>query len=447
MYRYIINELIVWKKKPTRAPLIIKGARQIGKTHILKEFGQKEFPVYHYLNFEEDKELAKIFIKDLKPQRILSDLSFYLNRPVDPDHDLLIFDEIQSCENALTSLKYFAEELPQMKLCSAGSLLGINLGEGSFPVGKVEFLNMFPMSFFEFLNAVEGRRSLDIMNKLQKGDELPEVVHDHLWDQFKNYLVVGGLPKGVQAFVDNQDDLFTAFQNVRAIQKNLALTYLADMAKHCGKLNAMHIERVWKNIPEQLARNQDGSAGKYKFKEVIPGIKGYLRLSGPLDWLEKAGLTIRVKITSQALLPFSAYTKENIFKLYLFDVGMLGALSDLPPKTILDYDYGTYKGFFAENFVAQEFKTAGVDSLYSWNEKTAEMEFLREVDGKIIPVEIKSGWRTQTKSLKVFLERYHPPYAAVMSAHPLKINPSSRIHRYPLYLASCFPRLSTAPGV
>ena len=201
----------------------------------------------------------------------------------------------------------------------------------------------------------------------------------------------------------------------------------------------MHIDRLWRHVPAQLAREQNGSATKFKFKGVIPGIKGYSKLSGCIDWLQTAGLIIKVHIVNSGNLPFSAYIKENCFKLYLFDVGILGAISKLPPKTILDYEYGSYKGYFAENFVAQEFLFSGVEDIYSWREKTAEVKFLREIEGNVLPVEIKSGWVTHAKSLKVFAEKYNPIYKTVMSANNLYFDQDNKILRYPLYMASRFP--------
>lgn len=201
----------------------------------------------------------------------------------------------------------------------------------------------------------------------------------------------------------------------------------------------MHINRVWRNIPAQLAREQDGTAPKFKFKDVIPGIKGYSRLSGIIDWLLTAGIVIKSYIIDKGQLPFSAFKKENVFKLYLFDIGILGAISRLQPRTILDYDFGTYKGYFAENFAAQEFLCAGEKELYSWREVTSEVEFLREVEGGIVPVEIKSGWVTKAKSLQVYAGKYNPEYRVVMSAKSLKIDKENKRHGYPLYLASRFP--------
>ena len=436
MRRNIWDKLVKWKNKKDRKPLILKGARQVGKTYILQAFGRENFSQVHYLNFEKHKQLGKIFEEDLIPRNILKDLSFYLNTSIDKENDLVIFDEIQNIPRALTSLKYFQEELPEMAVCSAGSLLGIQMSDESFPVGKVEFLNMFPMSFEEFLSGNGDTKSFEFLRNRERSEVIPQIVHNHLWEQLKIYFVVGGLPEIVKTFAEYKDNLFTALEKVREEQNNLLLTYIADIAKHSGKQNAMHVERLWRNVPAQLAREHDGSAGKFKFKGVIPGIKRYSKLAGSIDWLVSAGLIIKVSIVNSGQLPFSAYATENTFKLYVFDVGLLGALSDLSPKSIMEYEYGSYKGYFAENFAAQEFICSGVKELYCWKEGSAEVEFLREINGDVLPVEIKSGWVTQAKSIKVFAQKYHPKYRMIFSANNLFLDTVNKVYRYPLYLIS-----------
>jgi len=436
MRRNIWNKLVEWKDKKDRKPLILKGARQVGKTYILQAFGKEYFSQVHYLNFEKYKQLSKIFEEDLIPQNILRDLSLYLNVSIDKENDLVIFDEIQNIPRALTSLKYFQEELPELAICSAGSLLGIHMPDESFPVGKVEFLNMFPMSFEEFLRGGGSTKLFEFLRDRKQFEAIPKIIHSRLWEQLKIYFVVGGLPEIVKTFTGYKDDLFIALQKVREKQNNLLLTYIADIAKHSGKQNAMHIERLWHNVPAQLAGEHDGSAGKFRFKGVIPGIKRYSKLAGSIDWIASAGLIIKARIINSGQLPFSAHTTENTFKLYVFDVGLLGALSDLPPKSIMEYEYGTYKGYFAENFVAQEFVCSGVRELYCWKERSAEVEFLREINGNVLPVEIKSGWATQAKSIKVFAQKYHPEYRVIFSANELSLDSINKVHRYPLYLAS-----------
>lgn len=408
----------------------------MGKTHLLKEFGRVHFSNFHYFNFEKETELAKIFEKNLIPERILADLSFYTDSPIAIGKDLVIFDEIQEVPRALTSLKYFCEDCPELHLCAAGSLLGVHLNSVSFPVGKVTFQTLKPMSFEEFLMANDDK-GLPFIENISSNDPIPEIVHEHLWEQLKHYFIVGGLPEAISTYLEHRKDLYMAFSRVRKKQEDLLNTYYADISKHSGKVNAMHIDRVLKSIPMQLQQVHDGSFSRYKFKGVIPGITHYDRLSGAIDWLEAAGLIIKVHIVNSGHLPFLGYSKENIFKLLMFDVGILGSMSQLSPKVILDYEYGSYKGYFAENFVAQEFAQGGKDPLYSWQEKKSELEFILEEDGKAIPIEVKSGKITKSSSLKVFYEKYHPPYQVIFSGRPLDVS-QEKVRYYPLYLAGCF---------
>lgn len=443
MKRTIFKDLKNWQEDKRRKPLILRGLRQVGKTFILKEFGKKFFSNTHYLNFEKNKTLFSLFEENLDPRTIIQKLNFILNSSIDIQRDLLIFDEIQECPKALTSLKYFAEELPEMAVCSAGSLLGVHLGPVSFPVGKVNMLHMYPMSFREFLMALDEQRALNYLDEAQSSLMIPEIVHVHLWERLKWYFITGGLPEVVDTFALSRDNLFQAFTGVRKLQQELILSYLADMAKHSGKINSMHLDRLWQSIPEQLSRTQDASSKKFIFKDIGPGLNRYDRVASVIDWLEKAGLIIKVNIIHSGQLPFSAYTKDNAFKLFLFDVGILGALSHLEPKVILEQDYGSYKGYFAENFVAQEFLYTGQEHLYSWQEKTAEVEFVCQQDGKVIPIEVKSGWVTHAKSLQIFAAKYRSPFRVIFSANNLiKIKEGSLIHRYPLYMASEFIKLS-----
>ncbi len=438
MKRKMMARLLEWKGNGRRKPLLIKGVRQVGKTYLLKEFGKLHWPNYHYFNFEKEPNLAKIFESDLVPERIVRELSFYRNTPIRIGEDLVIFDEIQQAPQALTSLKYFAEDCPDLHLCGAGSLLGLHLNPTSFPVGKVTFETLRPMSFEEFLMAGDDK-SLKILKSLSSKDSIPEIVHEHLWEQLKRYFVVGGLPEVVAAYYENKNDLFEAFSIVRKKQDDLLNAYYADIAKHSGKVNAMHIDRVFRSVPSQLSQAHDDSVARFKFKGVVPGLTHYDRLAGAIDWLEATGLVIKVQIVNTGLLPFQGYTKENFFKLLLFDVGILGNMSGLSPKTILDSDYGSYKGFFAENFVAQELLAHGRDHLFSWQEHRAEVEFLLEILGEVIPIEVKSGSVTKAKSLNAFVEKYHPPFQVIFSGRPFHIGREKGVHYYPLYLAGQFP--------
>lgn len=436
MWRKAYERLVSWQKDRSRRPLVVDGARQVGKSYLISEFGKREFKKLHSINFERDRGASRIFEEDYNPKRIIQELSFYLDRKIDLRRDLLFFDEIQSAPHALTSLKYFCEELPELALISAGSLLGLHLGDSAFPVGKVDLMTLYPMTFEEFLVAVDGEERVAAFRRIRLNAPPSSLVHDHLWSRLKEYFVVGGMPDAVRTFQEGGDDLYSAMERVRKRQNDLTLAYFADMAKHAGKQNAMHLERVLQSVVSQLGQSEEGSASKFRFQGVVPGISHYSRLAGAIDWLLAIGLLQKIRITNCGRPPLMGYTKENRFKLALFDVGMLGAMARLHPKAILEEDYGSYKGYFAENFVAQELVAAGRRELYAWQEREAEVEFLLDMEGAIIPVEVKSGRVVKAKSLTVFCSKYLPPYRLILSARPLESDQEGQIHRLPLYLTS-----------
>ncbi len=439
MKRNIIKKLAAWKNKKDRKPLVLRGARQVGKTYILQEFGRIYFPRCHYVNFENDEQLGTLFEKDLSPTRIINELQFYLDTSIDTAHDLVLFDEIQHCPRALTALKYFREQMPELALGSAGSLIGISLAESSFPVGNVTFLDLYPMSYDEFLEGIGKLRLAEMLRTQVFQEPLPEIAHGQLWDLWKNYLVTGGLPEAVDCYRKHLENQYEAIQAVRRIHRDLLDTYMADIAKHSGKTNAFHIERLWRNVPIQLARSQDGSALKFRFKDAIPGLRGYDRLSSPMDWLENARLIIRTSIVNRAETPLVGFAKDNRFKQYFFDVGLLAAVSNIDPAFILKFDYGSYKGYVAENFVAQEMRAAGVNNLFCWEGRTSEVEFLLETPSGIVPMEVKSGWVTKSKSLKVYIERYCPQQSIILSAENVKTH-NSRLY-VPVYAVGLLVKL------
>lgn len=432
MERTIMNSLISWKNRTIRKPLILRGARQVGKTYILQEFADKYFKNNHYVNFEDDKNLSDIFTGNLVPERIITELEYYFGGTIDVKNDLLIFDEIQNCPRALTSLKYFNEKMPKSAICAAGSLLGISLIPEPFPVGKVTFLDMYPLSYYEFLLALGQNQLIKLLDSFDFTNPFPEIAHQKLWEYWKIYLITGGMPEVVKTYIENSDNQFTAVKTVRHLQKDLVDTYMFDIAKHSGKVNAANIERLWRNIPIQLGQSQNGNATKFRFKNVIPGVKGYERLAGPLKWLEAANLVNRVSLINRADIPLSSFSKENRFKLYFFDTGLLGAMSQIAPEILLKYNFGSYKGYFVENFAAQELKNYSEKNLYAWEGRTSEIEFLIESDSGIIPIEIKSGWVTHSKSLKVYKERYNPKLSIVVSAKNFRI--SGDLIYLPLYI-------------
>lgn len=439
MKRLYYRNLQEWLTSGHKKPLIIRGVRQCGKTYLLQHFGKNEFSNFHYFNFEKEPELAKVFESNLDPHTIINQLSFHKNKRIDITKDLVIFDEIQAISRALTSLKYFQEDMPELALCCAGSLLGVTLNNESYPVGKVQMGYLYPLTFVEFLRAIDEDFSADLVETCHYNTIIPQLVHDRMWERLKWYFIVGGLPEVVQTFIDNKDDLFIAFEKVREKQTQLLSDYYADIAKHSGKVNAMHIDRIWRSIPNQLARTVDGSSKRYQFQGIIEGIDRYSRLANAIDWLDNAGLIFKLPIIETIEHPLSAYVEESRFKLFVFDVGMLGALSGLAPKTILEYQYGTYKGYFAENFVIQEFVGTNCKDLYSWQDGRSEVELVRNIEGDILPIEVKSGNVSHAKSLQKFVAKYKSKYRTIMSGRPFKIDLRNGVHCYPLYLASRFP--------
>jgi len=435
MKRCIETALEQWRAKPQRKPLVVLGARQVGKTFALEQFGRRSFSASHIINFEQNPRFGDVFKGSLEPDRILQELALVQGRPIDASTDFVFFDEIQECPRALTALKYFAEQMPTLAICAAGSLLGVHLSDVSYPVGKVEELKMMPMTFEEFLLAGPDPALATHFQKLSATNLPSEAVHGVLWREFTIYLAVGGMPEVVAAFQALRSDLWCACEEARKIQERLTTNHLADMAKHCGKQNAMHLERLWQNIPAQLSRDQSGSAPKFAFKEAIPGLRGYERMVGVIDWLQSAGLVLRHPIVNSGHLPFAAHAKENFFKLFVFDTGLLGALSRLPMANILRQDYGSYKGYYAENFVAQEFHALGWQTA-CWREGQAEVEFLCEHEGRAIPVEVKSGQVTQSKSLASFQSKYQPPLAFLLSGKAPRGQVSTTKRHLPLYMAS-----------
>lgn len=437
MQREILKKLESWATRSGRKPLILKGARQVGKTFVVTEFGRAHFQKCHIFNFEENKDIRTIFEKNLNPKGIIDELSFVRQTPINIQKDLIFFDEIQECPRALTSLKYFCEDMPELSLISAGSLLGIKLSDDSFPVGKVEFLHLYPMNFREFLVAGDGPMLVDAYDRASMDNPIPFIAHQQLWRELLNYYVTGGMPQAVATYMAHKSDKMTAFTEVRNVQKFLVDSYSRDFAKHSGKINSIHIVSVFENIPMQLSAQVDASTKRYHFNHVIPGKRSFAQLQGPIDWLENAGLVIKVHVCNRAEVPLRAFCKNNLFKLFVFDIGLLGAMLSLPVKSILEQDFGITKGYLAESFVAQEFLACGHDELYSWAERNSEIEFLTVMGEAIVPVEVKAGHRTQAKSLHQFLIKYSPQTAIKLSANPF--SRSGRIVNLPLYLAGKIP--------
>ena len=313
--------------------------------------------------------------------------------------------------------------------------LGVKLSTGSFPVGKVEFFHLYPMTFKEFLTALDQAMLLEAVSAYVPGKSIPEIAHPMLWELLKEYFITGGMPQIVSAYRELRENRVAAMNRVRKLQRALVESYFKDFAKHSGKINSMHIVSVFENIPMQLAGNMDGSVKRFRFKDVIPKKKSFSALEGPITWLEQAGLANKVKVCNRADLPLETFCKANIFKLFIFDTGLLGCMLDLPVAAIVDEDYGISKGYFAENFVAQELTAAGITNLYSWTERNSEIEFLKTDGEAIVPVEVKAGSRVQAKSLGQYIKKYAPNQAIILSKKLSSQKSDSPVAFVPLYLA------------
>ena len=322
-----------------------------------------------------------------------------------------------------------------MAVCAAGSLLGLELSPGSFPVGKVEFLSMFPMSFEEFLSATGDEPLRQELFSSIRTNAISATAHDHLWQRMLQYLITGGLPEVVAAFAVDPQPSHRQLLQVREIQEDLITAYHADMAKHSGKQNSVHLERLWRGVSVQLASTEDGGAEKFRFKDVIPGVGAFSRMAGAIDWLRTAGLIIQVPVVSSASVPLLTHRRENRFKLMMFDIGLLGAMANIAPAVILAYGFGAYKGFFMENFVAQELHCAGLGQIYAWNEGASEIEFLLETGGEVVPLEVKAGRRSRSRSLGVYDSKYKPKAKFIANALPFnRAKEDERTKIFPLYL-------------
>ncbi len=432
--RTLYDKLLKWRKSTTRKPLLLQGARQTGKSYLLEHFANSEFANLFLFNFEKNPSLKEIFKSDLDPQRIIRELSLASGKSINPESDVVIFDEIQEAPKAIASLKYFFEEMPELALAGAGSLLGVKLANESFPVGKVDFLHLYPLSFAEFLKAAENELLVETLDR-ENLQSLPTIAHDKLWLLLKEYFITGGMPQVVEEYLNLRATPIEARKRVRELQRGLLDSYYKDFAKHSGSNNALHIVAVFENIPMQLASSLEGSVNRYKFKDVIPGKKSFTALQRPIEWLVHAGLAIKVKVCNRAELPLEAFCKPNMFKLFVFDVGLLGCLLDLPVEAILNDDYGISKGYVAENFVAQELMTAGSRNIYSWTERNSEIEFMIIENDYIVPLEVKSGMRTQAKSLQQYIRKYSPPRAIILSKRNFTEKTDSCIQYMPLYAA------------
>lgn len=432
LYRSIIENLKDWKNRPDRKPLILKGARQTGKTWILEHFGRTEFEYVASFNFDKDNSLNEIFENTKVPERIISQLKLHTDSPILPGKTLIIFDEIQECNKALNALKYFCEDAPEYTVVAAGSLLGVTLSKGdSFPVGKVEFMELYPLTFREFLKVNDEKIYLFI-EELTILEPLPQIVADKLTEFYRQYLVVGGMPAAVKAFMENK-----GLDEVKREQRFILDAYTLDFSKHAENKDIPRIISIWNSIPSQLAKENR----KFIYKMVKPGARAR-DYEDALLWLENAGLIHRVFCCTKPFLPLKSYDDFSAFKIYLSDIGLLRELSGLPTEAVLTGNtvYTEFKGALAENYVLQSLACQlEILPRYWTSIGKAEVDFVIQSGTHIIPVEVKSENRLGGKSLSVYDANYHPVYKIRYSLNNLKVD--DNLINIPLYLADWTRRL------
>ena len=402
MYRIAIEKLYKWKESKRRKPLIIEGARQVGKTWLMKEFGEKAYQDTIYINFDSNSRMSELFSEDLNVDRLIMGIELYAGKKIDPDHTLLIFDEVQEVPKALSSLKYFYENAPQYHIVCAGSLLGIALHGGtSFPVGKVDFLNLYPLSFKEFLMATTGERFAELLEN--QDYQMVNAFKQTFIDALKQYYFVGGMPEAVESFVEEKD-----FNEVREIQKRILSAYEQDFSKHAPIEIVPKIRMVWNSIPSQLAKENK----KFIYGLVREGGRAK-EYETAIMWLCDCGLIHKVSRVNAAGLPMKAYEDLKAFKMFLVDVGLLGCMTGLRQRTLLDGNelFTEFKGALTEQYVCQQLKTIqDLDIYYYTNDRgSCEVDFVVDTGEEIVPLEVKAEVNLKAKSLKNYHEKYNPP--------------------------------------
>lgn len=401
MYRIAMEKLLKWKRNKRRKPLIIEGARQVGKTWLMKEFGRQAYADTVYINFDSNSRMAELFASDLDTDRLIMGLELYAGRKIDPNNSLLIFDEVQEVPRALASLKYFYENAPQYHIVCAGSLLGIALHQGtSFPVGKVDFLKLYPLSFKEFLIATDKERFAELLDK-QDFDMVTRFKQTYI-DALKHYYFVGGMPEAVQSFAENKD-----FNEVREIQKRILAAYEQDFSKHAPNEIVPRLRMLWNSIPSQLAKENK----KFIYGLVREGARAK-EYETAIMWLSDCGLVHKVSRVNAAGIPLRAYEDLKAFKLFVVDVGLLGCMAGLRQRTLLDGNklFVEFKGALTEQYVCQQLKTIeDLDVYYYTNDRgSCEVDFVIDTGDQIVPIEVKAEVNLRAKSLKTYQEKFSP---------------------------------------
>ena len=430
MERKTREQLLKWKNKKNRKPLLITGVRQCGKTYLIRQFGESEFEEMAYFNFDGNTGLQAIFEFDFDTQRIIKELgSILYGKEIIPGRTLVILDDIQDCPRAISALKYFAENMPELHIIAAGSLLGVALREEgiSFPVGKVDRLEMYPMSFEEFVIADGGEKYLNGVRELPFERSLSELYTVPLEKYLKNYYIIGGMPEAVQTWIDTHD-----YRQVEKVQDRILRDYADDFGKHTSPDTATKIRLIWDAIPSQIARDNN----KFIFSHVKQGARAK-DLEDALEWLVNAGIAYKLNLVSTPELPLSGMADHSYFKVYLSDVGLLRRKSKVNYRTIIEGDasYIHFKGALTENYVMTQLRCMEMDC-YFWRTKAnAELDFITDHEGVLIPIEVKAADNTKAKSLHLFCNKYEPKMAVKTSLKNVGDNMDGKTHVWciPLY--------------
>lgn len=424
MKRFIMDDLIKWKNSKYRKPLILKGARQVGKTYILKEFGKENYEGIAYFNFDHDEDLYNLFEKTKDPKRILEQLTFIYGKAILPEKTLIFFDEIQECPNALNSLKYFQEEANEYHIVCAGSLLGIRLSHTSFPVGKVEFMDLYPMSFSEFLMADNCNNLIEYMNSISKIEKIPDIFFNMLEEKLKSYFIIGGMPEVVYSWVNEKD-----IERVNTIQDNILKSYESDFAKHTSNSEANKISLIWNSIPSQLAKENK----KFLYQTIKEGARAR-EYENSLNWLNDANLIYKVYNVNKADFPLKAYHDLSCFKIYLNDVGLLRKMANLDSKIVIQRNklFEEFKGALTENYVLNMLTMIykNVPNYFTFNRH--EIDFMIQYENQIVPIEVKSGKSTNNNSLTRYNAKNTPKISVRLSLNNL--SKDGNILNIPLFL-------------
>lgn len=427
--RKIEAQLLAWKNKGAdRMPLIVNGARQVGKTYTLRQFGEENFKNVVYVNLETNLAIASYFNDNIAPEKIIRYLESSAGEKIIPGETLVIFDEIQSCERALTSLKYFCEETPEFYIAAAGSLLGvaINRQHYSFPVGKVETITQYPFDFEEYLWARDkDLLCTEIKSAFDHMTPLPEALHQEATELYREYLIIGGMPACINAFLKNG-----SFLDVPLVQNGILDNYIADMAKYSSNTDSVKIRACYNSIPAQLAKDNK----KFQYKVVQRGGSSAI-FGASIEWLSLAGVVLKCQRISQAAEPISVYADLSAFKLYMGDVGLLVMKSGISQQTILSGEGNTFMGAVTENYVAQQLAAKGCDLYYWESGSIAELDFVLQRGNQIIGIEVKKGEHVRSRSLNVFVNAYKPAYSVRLSLK--NFGEKDGLKSVPLYAAFC----------